>query len=70
MLSMRNNRFTALFGCSCHPSESKITADIRKKQFINNIFLAEIRGVANCVMVTACALNPFTEQNAEFLYRE
>ena len=24
----------------------------------------------SCVTITACTLNPFSEQNAEFLYRE
>jgi hypothetical protein len=33
-------------------------------------FSDEIREARSCVVVTACAINPFTEQNAEFLYRE
>ena len=73
MLTMRNNRSTAIFGRSSHPPEGYIAADVRKKvtlKFVLNIISDEIRGACSSVMVTASTTNPFTEQNTEFLYRE
>jgi hypothetical protein len=68
---MRVNRSTAIFCCCFHRPEDYIAADVRKKKFTKNIFFSdEIREAPSCAMITVCALNPFTEQNAEFPYRE
>jgi hypothetical protein len=39
MLSVMNNRSTAIFGCSCHPPEGYNAADMREK---SNLLKVEI----------------------------
>jgi len=66
MLRMMNKCSPPVLGCFCHPPESYIAADVKKKQFINFFFSNDIRVAASWVIITACTLSPFTEQNADF----
>jgi len=70
MLRMMNNRSTAIFGCSCYPPEGYNSEDIRENVIYKKWTLYETRVADRCVMSTSCTLNPFTEENEEFLYRE
>ena len=70
MLSMMNNRSTAIFGCSCHPPEGYNSGGIREKVIYKKWTLYETRVADRCVVSTSSTLNPFTEKSAEFLYRE
>jgi hypothetical protein len=70
MLSMMNNRSTAIFGCSCHPPECYNSEDIRGNVIYQKWTLYETRVADRCVMNTSCRTNPFIEEIAEFLHRE
>jgi len=68
ILYMMNNRSPAILGWFCHLPESYIVAVVGRK--INLLlFLNDIRVAYNSVMITACTINSFTEQNTGFLYR-
>jgi len=68
MLCMMDNRSPVLFGCFCHSPGIYIAADVRKKKYY--FFSNDTKVADSCVMISACTLNPFTEKNAEILYRE
>jgi hypothetical protein len=70
MLSFSKNVSTAILGFYCYLPKRLNFCRYLEKLMYKNIISNEIRAACSSVMVTACALNVFTERNVEFLYRE